>query len=772
MAGNGDGPGETKTNLSATLTCPGASTHLWEKSAMHSTPFWIIALGASLATIMLMGAPCASVEDIDGNNDGMVDGDGGDSSSNDDSDTGASGRPYAAFDDNVSAIESATATAKRMLAAEEGVDDINAALVDELLAQPAVSDATIDSTSGFVVAHFGNGEIQSFEVIGAESTDGLTELQTTPTPSGNISMQIGAPSHRPAATDTNAIIEQVPDFSGLDGYRALRIPSKSLALHANAISHFHPEWPSNSATNVIAKMLESRGYTVTQKPLTLQHLRELHQYGVILIETHGLWHDNSGYMDALICPGPDLTTDENSIPNCGGDNSLNALLTTTTTSDEPVASHKEDLKTGRLYLHNRIRNLVVNGTVVQQVATQYYAATTHFVRQYSQGDWSENVIFMLNACQGFRATDNLSPWNQLVAEKAKDGVFLGWDKKLNYVYAAEAALNLFQLMTASSEDVIINEIALLVVDVPPNGMRIGSLGMVYDALQQEGLLTSKGNAHLLRRTSSSEGFDYLLMPNVHGWEAPYSTEDPESGNARILMWSEPGTQVRIGGDEIAVTPYMLCCADYWMMQDKPTIYGNIRAEWKGRFSVLRPVHLWKPQINVNGSSGGMTYQVQMHLQGRASMDGRSYRDQIWDEAPPAQFGLQWDPKGSAYSWQVSGEETFDDGNLEYKYSGAGSHVFGEDDWGTMETSSDGRTVSIAANVAITYDVTITNHEEDSTTTYQQGAGISISRDGTVLSDNWTVAADTYTDNVGPGAGTVSWSEFAADPPFLDESTPR
>ncbi|MBN1490807.1 MAG: hypothetical protein JXA69_12890, partial [Phycisphaerae bacterium] len=73
---------------------------------------------------------------------------------------------------------------------------------------------------------------------------------------------------------------------------------------------------------------------------------------------------------------------------------------------------------------------------------------------------------------------------------------------------------------------------------------------------------------------------------------------------------------------------------------------------------------------------------------------------------------------------------------------------------------------------ITYDVTITNHEEDSTTTYQQGAGISISRDGTVLSDNWTVAADTYTDNVGPGAGTVSWSEFAADPPFLDESTPR
>ena len=674
-------------------------------------------------------------------------------------------RVLSSSSDNLEVIRGTVEIAEQMLSTGESVDNINQAILDELLNQNKVADAKIDTTSGFVTVHFEDGEFQSFEIVASESTDGLEELQPDVAAPETTSKAISSPESSSAIETVFADLP-IPGFDLTKDYRSFRIPASSLALHANALSHFHPEWPANSATDVIHNMLESRGYTVTQEPLTLQHLRDLHKYGIILIETHGLWRENSIYTDLAFCQDP--ITAEHSVPNCGGDNSLNALLTTTTTADEPIANHKNDLETGRLYLHNVTRTQEVNGEV-KPVTTQYYAATANFVRQYSTPEWSENAIFILNACQGYRANDDLSPWAELVEDKAEDGIFLGWDKKLKYGYAAKAALNLFQLLTMSNEEVVINGITLLEKKSPPVGMR-SELNAAFTELEQSGILTSKRGAKLKRRVGSQEGFDYLLMPKIHKWEAPDYTEDLNSREGHLYMWTEPGTTVHIGTDEVQVSPFMLCCSDQWTTQDSPTMYGTIRAEWKNRISTPRTVHIWKPQITVKGSSGAMKFNVQVHLQGRASMNNWGYRDTIKDDAPPPQFTLNWEPKGSAYSWNVSGQTTSD--GIRYEYKGSGSKTFTENDSGYMETTEDGQSVRIRAYVGITYNITETDLDTGDVTTYQQNSTISIEQDITKLSKNWTVLSARYTADVGPGTATVSWPEFPADPPFDYENTPR
>lgn len=661
---------------------------------------------------------------------------------------------FALSPENAVVVAGAISTAEAMVSAGSDSAAITAALVAQLSADSRVAQAMIDPGSGFVVAHFHDGETQTFQAIGS---DDLAEGDIDPVdnlPNEDVAISMKASAEARVAHLLPAQAGGTPA-----GYCLNVIPGLSTALMASAIPHFHPEWVSANETAQIKGMLESRGYSVTSEPLQLKHFRELYKYGVLLIETHGVYLDSSLFKDITVCKDlVNMTT----VPNCGGPESLFGLLTTTSTADEPAENYRDDIETGRLIRHNVTRTLVVNGVPVQTVTKQYYAVTSLYLRQHVTEPYPDGMLVMVNACKTFH--NGSSSIGSFILSKSRSSQFLAWNDKLRYQYAAKAALNLFQLMTASNEKLELNGIPQLKKHTPPIGVAV-DLATALAELGQAKLDIAPTGAVLERRAAAwesgdlSQAMNLLLMPYAMEWTGPSST-DPR---ALLGMFATDNVTVAIGGDFVNAAQ-MQFCGTGWYLSDSPNYFGNIVPWYFSRYGTPRPLRRWKPIITVKSNGGsGMQYEVRFQPSGRASISGASFRPSAWSKAPVPTFDLLWDKGGSSIWWKVSGES--DTAEYHYSHQGTGTRVFGAKDGGGMRTD-DGVTARISVDGVITYTTTSTRLSDGYTeqTDYEMSIPVSFEAP---LRSNLSVAGGT---EVGSDA-TTTWTEFFADPPF-DNSEPR
>ena len=86
------------------------------------------------------------------------------------------------------------------------------------------------------------------------------------------------------------------------------------------------------------------------------------------------------------------------------------------------------------------------------IKDQFFIVTPNYIREHDKGTFPDNTLMLLSSCSAY-LEDKSSPMKDLLFEKCNKGArFLGWTGKVSASIAIRAALNLFQLMTASNEE--------------------------------------------------------------------------------------------------------------------------------------------------------------------------------------------------------------------------------------------------------------------------------------------------------------------------------
>lgn len=671
-------------------------------------------------------------------------------------------RLLAATESNADAVTAAANRGARSLVRGDNQAAILAAVLAELEGRDNVAGAGIDETSDTVWVDFINGEAHCFMFV-----------DQTRDPGGDVTVLANETSKAIAALPPAPLAPRVPADKTVDRGQAQwaspwRMPANNRALLVNGLNWMHPNWDINDSTAYLEQMLTARGYDVYPKPaeeydvfhhdLTVDMFDFLNNFGLIVIEAHGKWRKPQYPLEMLQPPpgaGPYAGT-------CGGMLSNFSLLTTTPVTDENLPYRLIDVYCGRLVIWN-VSLLQDNGKIKK---FQYYGVTPNYVREHVAGKFPNNTIFILNACRGY-ADDLSCPFGDMLFEKCDEGAqFLGWTQRVMYPKAARAVLYLFQLLTVANYDVTIKGVSVLRNAVPPWGGYFTGLNSAWAQLDRRMYMTDTATAALLLRTAQGNSFyEPILMPHPMEWELETS-----DNTTWLTMLTDNGPAVTIGGTSIAGHPYAAGLSNSWQLYTPVGAFGDIVVAEGGRTSINRPLHRWRPQIQINGTDSlGMQYTITLTLQARATVNSESYRAEMWNDPPPATFNTFWDRQACVIGWQVSGSGT--SGGKHYTWSGSGLRTFTNNEGGYFRTNDAGTAVDFAVSADITYNVTVVDGGSSSTTSDTRQ--ITVVGSGVGLSSNWTVAGATFQDSVGLGdPANITWSAFAPTPPFDPLGEPR
>jgi hypothetical protein len=667
-------------------------------------------------------------------------------------------------------------TAEQMLTEGSDIDVILSALEDQLKADPRVFDVVLESENGSVSAVFVDGETHTFTLVDEEkqSDDGSYS-------SIDLAYDPESASQVIENDELEPFQQQVP----LGG--VYRMPANNKALLANSVNYFDASKDTfvvTDSTELIHTMLKARGYEVNHateslmppgyepvnQDLTIDLFNNLTQYGVIVIETH------SGRR-ALEYPTELLGKE-----NCGGYYSSFRIVTTELVTESKIMQYMKDIFCGRVSFQDRYSKLK-NGKKI--LKDQFFVVTPNYIREHDKGTFPDNTLMLLSACSSY-LDDKKSPMKDLLFEKCNKGArFLGWTGKVSARIAIRAGLNLFQLMTASNEELTgKKDFIALKKSTPPQGGWFTPLTRALEELDKKSYLTDPNNGAKLQLSSQSgEDFDLTLMP--HPLIAYWPWDWWNGCLAQLWMYTDSQPKVTIGETEVAVTKSG--DTDTWALSQVPVgAYGDIVVRENGRTSISRPLHRWKTQIKVTSISSpenfpGIKYDVTFTLQARSTIGlyipevvtRDCFRDSIWNDPPPAQFAAWWDVTASNVAYKIEGEGY--SGDQHFKYSGSGLkpliETYPPDTKDGILTDESGTSVTLKIRVLLPFTMTI---ENGSTKTFETAFPIIIEKDGIALSDDWGVfPASFQSDMLLPGGmAQISWNAFAADPPFDMDNEPR
>ena len=694
-------------------------------------------------------------------------------------------------------VSAVSKTAEQMLTEGSDIDVILTALEDQLKKSPRVFDVALESEIGSVSAVFVDGEMHSFMLEDVEKQSDDESYS-----SSDLAYDLEKASPVIENDEAAPFQQQVP----LGG--SFRMPANNKALLANSVNFYHandPKFIITDSTEIIHKMLAARGYEVNHatesltppgyevvnKDLTIDLFNNLTKYGVIVIETH------SGRR-TLEYPQELLGKE-----NCGGYFSSFRIVTTELVTENKVFQYANDLFCGRVSIQNRYKKLD-NGTKV--VTGQFFVVTPNYIREHDKGTFPDNTLMLLSSCSAYLA-DKRSPMKDLLFEKCNKGAqFLGWTGKVRARVALRAALNLFQLMTASNEEKILENVPAksaefkdqLKKSTPPQGGYFTPLTRALEELKKKSYLTDSINGTELKLASQSgEEFDLILMPHPL---VSFGALDFYGGSmAQLWMYCDSQPTVRIGETEVAVTQ-TTGGSDIWALSSVPVgAFGDIVVRENGRTSISRPLHRWKPQIKVKSISSPdgfpfMKYEVTYTMHARATLGfidpsfsiRDCFRDSVSNDPPPAQFQAWWDPTASNVAWKVEGEGS--DGELYYKYEGSGLksiiELGGSLDPGSVIqgiwTDKSGTSVSLSIRVPIPFTVTIKDASGLVNNTLDAQLAFLVKKDNIAISDDWGVFPASFQGEVLTAAfeggvnsmAQIDWNTFSAEPPFDKISEPR
>lgn len=673
---------------------------------------------------------------------------------------GASSDLLTAAAENAAAVRSAVGFIEARLVAGDAPAAVAATVAELLRREPRA--ALVDHAPGDNIAavDFVDGESHCFLIIDARfeperTLDGWSDGEDANVPPA-ASRSATQP---PVIGKRGAWQANIPGISGM----VYAQPARNRAFVANALSFLHPDWSISDTTPHVARMLEARGYEVWPRPpadanlprdfrLKVEHFRDLTQFGVVLIEAHGKPR-SAEFPQELF--GADT---------CGGGFSSHKVLTTTPLTRDTRSAYYTDIFCGRLSVWDVSRR-DLNGTVETR---QYLGVTPNYVREHDPRRFPRNTVFLLNACRGF--ADNLSSaWRDLLYEKCDEGATaLLWSERVDFRRAAQGTLRLFQLVTATNDEVAIGDKKLMKRYAPPLGGNFTPLLSAWGQLDQQLFLTDlSSGAVLYHWIQGNVPINPTLVPQPLWWSRDID------GAERLGLFSDSNPTVTVGGRGVTARPLNgLNWANAWSLSTTSGASGDLVVTLNGISSIPRTLRRWRPVITVSGVHGALTYTVNIVPQGRATLGVNALRQQLVSAAPPPVFDeVTFDPEGSALNWRISGEYIHES-RTRYRYQGSGQRAFGPRDSGGLTCAADARSVLVSASVLLTYQTTATDLPTGESVTSDDELRIAISRSGVSLGADWTVAAASFEQD--PGTGTpasVSWPAFAPSPPY-DASEPR
>jgi len=681
-------------------------------------------------------------------------------------------------------VRSAIEKAQQMLDQNEDIDVILTTLEDQLKADPRVYDVEVESELGSVSMVFKDGETHCISLRDEEF-----DSEVILTSAGDMAYDSQSTRMKTDSAEEPPLQQQVP----LGG--VYQMPANNKALVANGYVYFHgkngenpdPKVVLTDSTEKIKVMLEARGYKVTRPEdvrtadnvtipvLPVAVFKELTKYGVILIETHG-------GRRKLEYPQEFWKS-----PNCGGAFSKYKLVTTEEVTMEKIQQYKADIFCGRLPFHDKVLQ-GANGPF------QVFEVTPNFIRQYNTGNFPDNTLMMLNVCSSDKSEiGSSSLMKDIFFEKSGKGArFLGWSKEALVAAMGRVSLNLFQLMTASNEELTVKKLKALKKSTPPQGGYFTMLTRALEELDNKSYLTDpKTGAKLQLSLQGGEESqpDLILMPHPLYIQGPLDWIGGSLGILWMYNDSESQPTVKIGDTEVAVTTGG---TDAWDLSSVPVgAYGDIVVRANDRTSIPRILHRWKTQIKVTSISSPegfpfMKYEATLTMHARSTIGfinpwgviQDSFRDSVWDDPPPAHFAAYWDLSASNVAWKIEGEGS--DGELSYKYEGSGLkpliEVTGDIQPGAIFTDESGTLVSLRVRAIVPFTMTIKALEAGETITQQDiPLSILVQKENISLADDWSVFPASFQSDVIPPLGSmaqISWNGFPAEPPFDKNTEPR
>ena len=415
---------------------------------------------------------------------------------------------------NGPAVQAAVNKAKQMLEQGEDIDVILTTLEDQLKSDPRVYDVALESETGMVSVSFIDGESHTFMLSDAQKGDDDLSTSTSDVVSdlGSTSMNTDvneAPHFLQQAADADyyANISQL-SLTPMQNYTRYRMPANTKALLANSLIYFNgkdPKYIIRDTTELTEKMLSTRGYKPDRKNIMIRTFDDIAQYGVIVIETHA---------SRIVEYSHELPGQE----NCGGYFSEYSLLTTEKATSSTIAQYASDIFCGRITLWDII-STDLEGNVIEE---QYFAVTPNYIRDRNEGKFPDNTLMLISSCRAYR-NDLSNPMRDMLFEKCNKGAqFLGWTGSTRAKVALRAALNLFQLMTVSNEEKIVENVPTkwaefkdqLKKSTPPQGGYFTYLEKALDELNKKSYLTDqKTGAELKLSSQDDELPNLILMPH-------------------------------------------------------------------------------------------------------------------------------------------------------------------------------------------------------------------------------------------------------------------
>jgi len=687
-----------------------------------------------------------------------------------------------AFPENAPTVRAAVNKAGQMLQMGTDIDVILTAIEDQLTADPRVYDVEVESEIGSVSMVFNDGETHTIRLTDEEQ--GTAEYSSSANDLAD-NLQI--------TTQTSAGAEVLPLQQQAAGQGYYRMPANNKALLVNGYVLYHGKNDENKSKKVtlvdstekIEVMLKARGYDVERpegtikingKDVTIpiipvEVFKTLTDYGVILIETHG----GRRYLENLV--------EQDEKPNCGGGFSQFKFLTTEPfvmpKDDDEKKKLMDDIVCGRLSIHNWI--IKPEGKKPILVGS-FFEVTPNYIRQHDTGKFPDNTLMILNICSADKSeTGSPSPMKDMLFEKSNKGArFLGWNGETRVAAMGRASLNLFQLMTASNEELTVKGFEFLEKSTPPQGGEFTALQRALDELKKKSYLTDpaikkKKETELKLTSQDGEDSDLILMPHPLNL-----SHDGVENLWQLNIYCDSQPTATVGETEVSLEHI---AGSGWKISMPVGAYGDIVIRENGRISIPRPLHRWRPQIKIDTTLIVSPFPF-LHLNAtvtllaRATIDSWCFRDSIWNDPPPATFTTDWDIDGSNIAWKIdgSGTQTYDLYSMFYQYTGSGLESFRAAECSGSFYSFNGSTASFHICCS-KLPFTMTFKGSDGAGGQDKpdlGFCATIWDDNIIaLSDDWTVAKGTYQDNnSGVDPVQISWNAFPAEPPFDMDNEPR
>lgn len=676
---------------------------------------------------------------------------------------------------NAATAASVIDSAQQMLDDGADVDATRDAMLNELQSKSGVETAEIDEYSDVIWADFDNGETQLFAIFDDENEgdDAETWLQllNDADDTNQAIAPISFPLRPVAKVQRPQIAPVFPDSSFL-------MPASNKAILANGLAPFHDAWPHEDNRPLIAKMLTDIGYSVTQTDLTVEMFTHLSDYGVIYAESHGGWRTASIR---------DLTTDPlnptDPVPTCFGSPGNQWLLTTTEVTDANRATYQKDVDCRRLM----IMNATLRSPNKPTEKKQFYCVTPLFMREYDKKNFPDRTLMFINSCRGFDVSLG-GHFKDALDARCNGGTYVAWTNRVHPVAAFRGALNLFQLLTGSNEELSANQIPFLEKNVPP--IMNMSIAEAYAAMAakgySDGIITNRGAALFYRTEESATELPPILTlaPAITDFfldeigNAALQARSPD--NAELIIGDAPGNLPDIStvtidiGKTTALQTTNVTGTGY-ALKVPVGAEGELRLRKDDRIGPPMQLLTWKPSFVVQGEGPhGLTFTVTYLMHGRGIPSPRSRTGAqgtfLWLD-PMEGFDARFDA-ASTVTWSVGGSANV--GGVQYAHSGGGTQTisFKSDD-GTAHSASmisnDGRTaeVDFTIETELTYTTTISGNGPTTMEQHTLPAGNYTYSPAAPLGEDWTLQSGTlgvfFTET--GWSGNMTWNAATPNPPY-------